>query len=218
MLMPPQFPAQRRFEELLEQLRAEQQKKQDQLRRDFEDFREQRKIGLQAWSLAISLVALVSSLAFGVWNGRIAYRSFAVARRGFIAVRLASTSPDGSEIAFEIRAVPPNPGVHVKVQAACGTYVENGRQPEQVLSDFEFYEKDLTLAPGDTRTYKCFAGTSAGMHAPHGVIQTAIRGMVRYRDLGGNEYFTNFCFKRPDPLEVAGVADFLACPNLNDAD
>jgi hypothetical protein len=214
-----QFPAQRKFEELFQQLRAEQKEKQDKLRKEFEDLREERKINLQASSLVLSLLALVVSIAFGLWNARIAYRSLAAARRGFVAVRVGEgPSTDPNQIKFEIRAIPPNPALHIRVEAACGTYVENGRQPDQALGQLGFYEKDLTLAPGDTRPYQCNAGSSEGLHAPHGIIQHAIRGRIQYRDLAGNEYFTDFCFKRPDPLEVVATTDFLACPNLNEAD
>lgn len=219
MITPPQFPAQRRLEELVEQLRAEQKEKEDKLRKEFEDLREERKINLSVWSLSISLLAFVASVAFGLWNARIAYRSFAVARRGFVAARLVEGPPsDQNQIRFEIRAIPPNPALHIRVEAACGVYVENGREPDQVLSDLGFYEKDLTLAPADTRTYTCTAGTSERLHAPHGIIQQAIREKIQYRDLAGNQYFTNFCFRRPDPLETVATTDFLACPNLNEAD
>jgi hypothetical protein len=219
MVTPPQFPAQRMFEEFAEKLRAEQKNKQDKLRKEFEDFREERKITLNAWSLGISILALAVSSAFGLWNARIAYKSLAVARRGFVAVHVeAETSSDQRQIRFEIRAIPPNPALHISVEATCGVYVESGQQPNQALSELGFYEKDLTLAPNDTRSYTCTTGSGEGLHAPHGMIQHAIRGSVQYRDLAGNEYFTNFCFRRPDPLEVVETTDFLACPNLNEAD
>ena len=219
MGMPPQFPWQPRFEELLDQWKAEQKEKQDKLRKEFEDLRENRKINIQLWSLVLSLLAIVISVGFGSWNARIAYRSFAVARRGFVGVRVGEGLPDDQkQIKFEIHAIPPNPALHIRVEAACGVYIENGRQPDQTLSGLELYEKDLTLAPGDTRSRLCAPGNGGGLHAPHGIIQRAIRGRIQYRDLAGNDYFTDFCFKRADPLEVVSITDFLACPNLNEAD
>lgn len=54
------------------------------------------------------------------------------------------------------------------------------------------------------------------MHAPHGIIQTALRGKAVYRDLAGNKFFTNFCFKRKS-MEEMFSNEFVACLNSNDA-
>jgi len=216
MGMPPQFPAQRQFEEFLEQYKAEQKQQQENVRKQFEDLREERKIGLQKWSILVASLALVVSLGSGAWNASVAYRSFAVARRGFVAVRLIEVSADGTQMTFEVKATPPNPALHVQVRAVCGTYVENGREPDKVLTEFHTYEENITLAPGDSKTYVCEAGTGEGMHAPHGRIQKALRGTVTYSDLAGNRYFTDFCFRRHGSGEFF-TNDFIACPNSNDA-
>jgi hypothetical protein len=217
MVTPPKFPGQVRLEELLEQFKAEQEEKEGQLRKEFEDLREERKIGLQRWALGISLLALVASIASGAWNARIAYKSLTTARRGFVAARLQGLSKDGTQVTFDIRVVPPNPALHIRLEASCGTYVENGRKPEDVLKDLALYETNLTLAPGDGHTYTCNTGSSAGMHAPHGIIQKSVLGLIQDEDLAGNRYRTQFCFDRAGISQQADMDTLVACPTHNDA-
>ena len=107
MTTPPKFPNQIRVEDFIEQFKAEQKEKEEKLRKDFEDLREERKIWLQRLSLGIALLALVTSASFGAWNARISYKSLSTARRGFVAAHLEGLSKDGTEATFDIRAVPP---------------------------------------------------------------------------------------------------------------
>jgi hypothetical protein len=229
MVTPPKFPGQVRFEELMEQFKAEQKEKEDKLRteqkereeklrKDFEDLREERKIGLQRLTLGISVLAFVASGFFGAWNLRIANRSLSTARRGFVAAHLGGLAKEGTQVTFDIRAVPPNPALHIRLDAACGTYVANGRKPEDVLKEFTNYETNLTLAPGDGRTYTCYAGSSEGMHVQRGVIQKSLLGVIEYADLEGNRYRTRFCFERAGFSQEAEADSLVACSTHNDAD
>lgn len=218
MTTPPRFPNQVRIEEFIEQFKAEQKEKEDKLRKDFEDLREERKIGLQRGSLGIALLALAASIFLGAWNARVSYKSLSTARRGFVAARLEGLSKDGTEAAFDIRAVPPNPALHIKLDAACGTYVENGRKPPEVLTKLVSYETNLMLAPGDSRSYTCHTGNSEGMHAPHGVIQKSLVGIIQYQDLAGNQFHTQFCLDRAGLSQQADIDFLVACPTHNDAD
>jgi hypothetical protein len=218
MTTPPRFPAQRQLEEFIEEFKAEQRAKGDKLRKDFEDLREEKKIGLQRWSLGISLFALFASVCFGLWNAQIAYRSLSTARRGFVVAHLGGLSKDGTQVTFDIRAVPPNPVLHVRLNAACRTYIENSRKPEDVLVALINYETNLMLAPGDSRTYTCYAGGSEGMHAPHGIIQKSVLGVIQYEDMAGNQYHTRFCFNRAGIFQQADMDTLVACSTHNDAD
>ncbi len=218
MSIPPRFPYQAQVEEFLAQLKADQEKREQKLRKDFEDLREERKIGLQRWSLGISLLALIASVSLGTWNAKIAYKSLSTARRGFVAVHFGGLSKDGAQVTFEVRAIPPNPALHIRLDAACATYVENGRKPEDVLTNFLNYETNLMLAPGDSRNYTCNLGSSEGMHAPHGIIQKGVLGTLRYQDLAGNGYETRFCFDRASFPQKSELDTLVACPTHNDAD
>jgi hypothetical protein len=218
MFVPPQFPYQKQLADFLAQIRAEQKKEAEKLRQDFEDFREERKIGLQKLSLGISILALVATGLIGLWNARIAYKSLSTARRGFVAVRVEEVSEDGSQVVFEIRGVPPNPVLHIRLDAACGTYVENGRKPEDVLVNLTNYETNLMLSPGESRIYSCHLGSSDGMHAPHGIVQKSLLGVVGYRDLSQNEYKTRFCFEKSSPFQMPPINTLTACATHNDAE
>jgi hypothetical protein len=218
MTTPPKFPNQIRVEDFIEQFKAEQKEKDEKLRKDFEDLREERKIWLQRLSLGIALLALVTSASFGAWNARISYKSLSTARRGFVAAHLEGLSKDGTEATFDIRAVPPNPALHIRLDAACRTYVENGTKPQDVLTDLTNYETNLMLAPGDSRTYKCHAGNSEGLHAPRGVIQKSLLGVIQYQDLVGNQFHTRFCFDRAGIFQQADIDVLVACSTHNDAD
>jgi hypothetical protein len=218
MVTPPRFPGQLRLEEFVEQFKAEQKEKEDKLRKDFEDFREERKIGLQRWALGISLLALVASISFGAWNASVAYKSLSTARRGFVGVHLDGLSQDGTIATFDIRAVPPNPALHIRLESACKTYVENGMKPEDALAQLTTNETNLTLAPGDSRSYTCNMGSGQGFHAPHGTIQKTVLGVVQYQDLAGNHYRTRFCFDRAGVFQEAGIDPLVACSTHNDAD
>jgi hypothetical protein len=218
MTTPPKFPNQIWLEDLIEKFKTEQKEKEDRLRKDFEDLREKRKIGLQTLSVVISLAAVITSLFFGAWNAKISYKSLSTARRGFVAAHLIGLSEDGTEVTFDIRAVPPNPALHIRLDAVCRTYVENGTKPQDVLTELVNYETNLMLAPGDSRTYKCHAGSSEGLHAPHGVIQKSLLGNIRYQDLAGNQFRTQFCFDRAGFSQQADTDALVACSTHNDAD
>lgn len=110
-------------------------------------------MALQKSSIFLSAAALAISLIFGVWNATVSYRSLSIARRGFVAVKLAEVSTK-TKMTFEVKAVPPNPALHIAISATCATYVENGRQPEQALTVLSTYENNLTLAPGDSRSLR----------------------------------------------------------------
>jgi hypothetical protein len=217
MNIPPKFPAQLRLEQVLEEFKQEQKAKEDKLREDFEDLREEQKIWLQRSALVISLLALCTSIVFGAWNARVSYQSLSTARRGFVSAHFGSLVKDGTQIAFEMRAVPPNPAIHIKLDVSCGTYVENGRKPEVVLTNLLNYENNLTLAPGDSRSYTCNTGSSEGMHAPHGIIQKTLLGVISYEDLAGNHYHTQFCFDEGDLFQMSQPETLVACSTHNDA-
>lgn len=219
MGMPPQFPAQKRFEEFVQKYEKQQKEQAEKLRQELQDFRENQKIGLQRYSLWISIAAVVISGGSGFWNARMAVKSLALARRGFVVVKLTKATFNDSPMIFEVRAIPPNPALHIVVRASCATYVENGRQPQQIqeLQNLNTYETNATVAPGDAIAFTCYSGTGEQLRAPHGVIQKALWGNVMYSDLGGNTFVTDFCFKESGTSGGLLGTEFVACPNGNGA-
>jgi len=216
MGIPPLFPAQQRYEEFVKQFRAEQEEREKRLRKEFEDLREERKIGLQKWALGVSLAALLSSLLFGIWNSKIAYKSLSTARRGFVTAHPLKVSENNGKVTFEIRATPPNPALHISVMATCGR-VDESMKPENVMNIVKMYENNLTLAPSEFRQYTCDTKFADDGRTFIGSTQTVLTGTIRYADLAGDYYYTNFCYSTPESPLFSEGTEFLGCSTLNDA-